>query len=239
MFRRHQSMSACLRGSHLTGLGLLAVSALLGRSSRAADVPPVAAAQAPEVSATAATTNSPQAAPDSVEWSISGAAGPVIVGVQSPGGSVWPLSWGVTSSTAWQLDLQRRRKDERFIAGVSLEGTYDHAAGGPGQQLLGVDVFVGTGWRHRHWTLEATFGAGLEAAQILQQDVVTYTNYNVSGFVYHLSYQLGAYAQGTLAAAVPVSTAVDILLRLGVHLTGAHDEDWFAASTIGLRYRLP
>ena len=63
--------------------------------------------------------------------------------------------------------------------------------------------------------------------------------FRVTSFVYHLSYQLGFYAQGTLAAAVPLSNAIEVLLGLGVHLTGTHDENWFAASTIGLRYRLP
>jgi hypothetical protein len=225
--RRHEDMGISLRRSCLVGLGLLVVSVLVERSSPAAEPPLVVDAKAPAGSAA-----------DSVEWSLSGAAGPVIAGIARPSSGVWPLSVGLTS-TAWQLDLQRHRKNEQFIAGVSLEGTYDHEAGGAGQQLLGANAFIGSDWRYRHWTLEATIGAGLEAAQILQQDVVTYFNYNVSGFVYHPSYQLGFYAQGTLAAAVPLSNAVEVLIKLGVHLTGAHDEDWFAASTIGLRYRLP
>jgi hypothetical protein len=231
-------MNVSLRGSGLMGLRLLAVSALLGRSSLAADTPLVTAGQARAASITAATTAPPQPSTDSVEWSLSGAAGPVIVGIKAPSASVWPPSFGLTSS-AWQLDLQRRRNDERFVAGLTLEGTYDHGGDGAGQQLLGTDVFVGSDWRHRHWTLEATIGAGLEAAQIRQQDIISYLPPQVSPFVYHSSYQLGFYAQGTLAAAVPVSNAVDVLLRLGVHLTGAHDEDWFGASTVGLRYRLP
>jgi hypothetical protein len=227
--RRHESMGMSLRSSYLVGLGLLVVLALVGRSSRAAEMPLVVETKAPAASTA-----------DSVEWSLSGAAGPVLAGITRPSAGVWPLSFGLLS-TAWQLDLQRRRKNEQFVAGVSLEGTYDHEAGGAGQQLLGADAFIGNDWRHRHWTLEATIGAGVEAAQVSQQDVVAYSNsnYNVSGFVYHPSYQLGFYAQGALAAAVPLSSAVEVLIRLGVHLTGAHDEDWFAASTIGLRYRLP
>ena len=90
--------------------------------------------------------------------------------------------------------------------------------------MLGVDVFVGTTWRHRHWSLEMTAGGGLEAAQ--------FPDYNVS-------YQLGVYAQGAVTAAVPVSSSLEVLLRLGAHLTATHDEDWFAASTLGLRYTLP
>ncbi len=161
---------------------------------------------------------------------------PVIVGLASPSAGIWPPAIGLTS-TAWQVDLQRRRPNERFVAGVTLEGTYDHAGGGAGQQLLGVDAFIGNDWHHRHWSLEATIGAGVEAAQIYYED-----NYGGASSATTLFWGLrepGLYAQGTLAAAVPVSNDVDILLRLGVHVTAAHDEDWFAASTIGLRYRLP
>jgi hypothetical protein len=232
-------MSVPWRGNHRKAWGLFLVFALLGGSSYAAVLPLVAGADAPADSIATTTTGAAQAPPESVEWSVSAAAGPVIGSIKSPSSGVWPLSIGIASSTAWQLDLQRRRKDERLVAGVTLEGTYDHDASGAGQQLLGVDLFVGTDWRHRHWALEATIGAGLEAAQVVQQDVVTYLNPNVMGYAYHLSYQLGFYAQGTLAVAVPVSNAIDVSLRLAVHLTGAHDEDWFAASTIGFRYRLP
>lgn len=198
----------------------------------------VASDNAPAVSTAATATESPQVSPAPIEWSVSGAAGPVIGTIQSPSAGVWPPSFGITPSTAWQIDLQRRRKEERFIAGVTLEGTYARDGSGAGQQLLGLDAFIGTGWQHRHWALEATIGAGLEAAQIFQDDTI-FSNSGVTTSVYHPSYQLGLYAQGTLAAAVPVSTAIEVLLRLGVHLTGTHDEDWFAASTIGLRYRLP
>ncbi len=135
-------------------------------------------------------------------------------------------------SMAWQVDVQRRRTDERFIAGVSVEGTFNREGGGGGPQLLGADVFMGTSWRHRHWTVETTIGAGLGAEQFLEANDPSNSNY-------HLTYQLGLYAQGTVAVAVPLSRSLEALLRLGVHLTGAHDEDWFAASTIGLRYTLP
>ena len=236
-FRRHECITVW-HGRHPMGVGLLLLFTLLGESSYAADAPLAGGANTANASTAVIATAGSQAAAESIEWSVSGAAGPVISTIQSPSAGPWPPSFGIMS-TAWQIDLQRRRKGDRFVGGVTLEGTYDRHANGTGQQLLGVDVFVGTDWRHRHWAVEATIGAGLEAAQFLQQDVVNYWNSNLSGNVYHLSYQLGVYAQGTLAAVVPVSNAVEILLRLGVHLTGSHDENWFAASTIGLRYRLP
>ncbi len=218
----------------MVGFAVLLVCNPFAGLSRAANAPLAADTKVPVVSTAA--TESSQPSLESVEWSVSGAAGPVIVGLATPSAGVWPPSFGLTS-TAWQVDLQRRRTDERFVAGVTLEGTYDHDAKGAGQQLLGVNAFIGTGWRHPHWTLETTIGAGLEAAQMFQVNVVS-SYYAMAAFS-HPSYELGLYAQGTLAAAVPLSNAIEILVRLGVHLTGSHDEDWFAASTIGLRYRLP
>jgi hypothetical protein len=225
-------MSAIQRGSLLTGFGILIASALVGTPSRAADGVPLPAAQAPSDSTMTTIVARSEAENSPVLWSLSAAAGPVFANIQSPSSSVWPLSFGLMSSMAWQVDLQRRRTDERFIAGVTVEGTFNREGGAGGPQLLGADVFMGTSWRYRLCTLEATIGAGLGAEQFLETDGLT-SSY------YHLSYQLGLYAQGTVAAAVPLSRSLEALLRLGVHVTGAHDEDWFAASTIGLRYRLP
>ena len=141
--RRHDGMRGSSRGSFLLGLGILLVCHWFGRPSRAADAPLVADAKAPVVTAEPVTTSSSLPSSDSVEWSVVGAAGPVIVGLASPSAGIWPPAIGLTS-TAWQVDLQRRRPNERFLAGVTLEGTYDHAAGGAGQQLLGVDASSAT-----------------------------------------------------------------------------------------------
>jgi hypothetical protein len=248
--RRHQVMSVSLRGAIGVVLGILSISILFEPASFAADGQAFVVTQAPAVSAAPPTTPSPlepgttiaarveeRVSTDPIEWSVSGAIGPVLTSVDSPSSGVWPLSFG-TSSTAWQLELQRRRTGEQFVLGVTFEGTYDHAGNGSGQQLFGTNVFVGSDWRHRHFTLEATIGAGLEAAQIRQQYNVSYGSAG-TGFVYYPSYQLGLYAQGALAAAVPLTRSIEVLIRVGVHITSSHDEDWFATSTIGLRYTLP
>ena len=221
-------------------MGALLVCNSFERSSRAGDAPLDADAKvAPVASTTAVTASSPT---DAVEWFVSGAVGPVFAGLAAPSAGIWPPAAGLTS-TAWQVELRRRRPNERFVAGVTIEGTYDRGGGGgAGPQLLGLDAFIGKDWQHRHWSLEATIGAGLEAAGAgveAAQESQTYGSTTTFTYTYRLAYQLGLYTQGTLAAAVPVSNAVDILVRLGVHLSAAHDEDWFAASTIGLRYRLP
>jgi hypothetical protein len=218
-------------GSLLTGFAILAASVMVGRPARADGVV-LPAAQARSDSATAAIIAGPEVERPPVEWTLSAAVGPVFANILSPSSGVWPLSFGLMPSMAWQVDLQRRTSADRFIAGVTVQGTFNRDGGGGGPLLLGVDAFMGASWRHRLWTLEATIGAGLGAEQVLEPN--DFTN-----FAYHLTYQLGLDVQGTVAAAVPLSRSLEALLRLDVHLTGAHDEDWFAASMIGLRYRLP
>jgi hypothetical protein len=209
LLRRQENMRVTLRRLwRATALGALTTLALFENSAVAADAPPVAAV-------TPATPG-----PGTPEWTLSAAAGPVIIALQNPSGGPWQPTFDARS-VSWQMELQRRFADRPFLLGGALEGTYDQTGG---QQLLGAHVFVGTAWRQRLWSLEATIGVGLEAAQTLQAD---------------LTYHLGIYGQGALVAAVPISGALEALLGLGVHLTATHDEDWFAASTIGVRYRLP
>ncbi len=202
------------RSPRLTALGALFSSALLGNAARATDD----SGTAPGTAVVAVAAPAPS---DAVEWTLSAAAGPVIVVLAQPAASPWPPAFGA-GAVAWQAEVQRRSRDQPFLVGAAVEGTHDDQTGG--QQLLGARAFAGTIWRHRHWSLETTFGLGIEAAQVFQAN---------------LTYQLGVYAQGTLAAAVPISGSLEALLGLGVHLTPTHDEDWFAAGTIGVRYRLP
>jgi hypothetical protein len=213
--------AAARHGLLLIGFWILTVTVLLGRHAAAGEPTTISVVPGAETSV--------------VEWSVSGTLGPVFANIDSPSSGVWPPSFGLMPGTAWQIDLQRRRRDERFISGITLEGTFNRDGGGAGQQLLGTDLFLGTRWSHRHWTTEATIGAGLEAQQLL----VPETFYGSNSMQYHLSYQLGLYAQGTVAVAVPLSSSLALLMKVGLHLTAAHDEDWFAASTIGVRYTLP
>jgi hypothetical protein len=229
--RRHQGMSVPQRGSLLTGIGILAATVLVATPSLATDgIPPTA--QAPANPAMTVIAARPEAERAPVDWLLSAAVGPVFAKLLSPSASVWPPAFGLMPGMAWHVDLQRRKSDEQFVAGVTVEGTFNRNGGGAGQQLLGADVFMGTSWRHRLWTLAATIGGGPGAEQVVESNGPTSS-------AIHLSYQLGLYVQGAVTAAVPLSRSLEALARLGVHLTTSHDEDWFAASTIGLRYRLP
>ena len=203
-----------------TVLGALVALAALGNPARADDGPPVADARSPGAPSAVAMTAAQPPSRDTVEWTLSAAAGPVVAALEHPWQGAWPPSFGAKSA-AWQVELERLSPDKPLLLGAALEGTHDQTGG---QQLLGAHVFAGTVSRHQHGSLEATVGVGLEAAQTVQAD---------------LTYHLGLYAQGALVAAVPVSPSLEVFLRLGVHLTATHDEDWFAASTIGVRYRLP
>jgi hypothetical protein len=177
----------------------------------------------------------PRRPPGPLEWSVSGSIGTVV------GDRGSPLGIGFEPSTAWRLELERRHQHERLIIGGRMEGTYNEPGNGDGPQLVGVDVFVGTDWHFKYCHLEATIGAGPEAAHVVQLDVEkTYSPYG--GFQSSVNpyslYRLDLYAQGTALAAVPLGGSVDGLLGVGGHLNAFQDRNWFATATVGLRYTL-
>jgi hypothetical protein len=47
------------------------------------------------------------------------------------------------------------------------------------------------------------------------------------------------YADGMAGISHPVSSSLDLLFRMGVHLTTDTVVDWFFSTTLGLRYNLP
>jgi hypothetical protein len=220
--------------SRRTAAVALVTSALLGSAARAADDAPIAPQSLPPVPALVTHPEST----DSVDWTASVAVGPVIAVLADTTGHLAPPAFGL-KSTAWQVELQRRSNNRSFLLGVTLEGTHDQTGG---QQMLGANIFAGKAWRLRHWSMEAALGAGIEAAQILEQDA----SYALGGYGQgsvtirqDVTYSVGVYGQGSVGAAVPISRSLEIFLRLGAHLTPVHSEDWFVASTIGLRYTLP
>jgi hypothetical protein len=177
----------------------------------------------------------PRSAPGPLLWSISGSIGPIIADVERVRGTWWS-SFGLQPSTVWQLSVQRRRAQERLVIGGRLEGTYNNSGNGNGPQLFGADVFVGSDWRFRYCNLEATLGAGPEATNVY---LLAYATPTMEG-PYQISvYRFGLYAQGSITAAMPLTGGLEGLLQIGVHLTSSYAENWFMASSIGVRYRLP
>jgi hypothetical protein len=182
----------------------------------------------------------PRSPPGPLRWSISGSVGPVIAGVARDWGTSWHL-FGPQPSTAWQLTVQRSREHERLVIGGTLEGTYNEDGNGDGPQLIGANVFVGIGSRFRYFALEATIGAGPEAALDNQAGVTsrsTQMDGNTTSVVEYSVYRLDLYGQGTAIAAIPLGGSVEGLVGLGVHLNAFQEHNWFATATVGLRYEL-
>lgn len=206
--------------------------------------PPTAAPVAPPPFAdfppgpTIAVRVEPRVPPSRLRWSVTGSIGPLIAGVGHQPSSDWSTTAGLEPSTMWQIAVQRRRERDRLVVGGTLEGTYNHSGNGVGPQLIGAEVFVGADWPHKYCTLEATIGLGPEAASAVSLEGFTTAGGSFSSSPY-FTYHLDLFVRGAVAAAVPLSGALEGILQLGVHLNASRDEQWFAASTIGVRYTLP
>ncbi len=168
-------------------------------------------------------------------WSLGASIGPIVAVLEQPFTSAWPPTYpGWSHVTAWQLELLRRRDDQRMIFGGALEGTY----GGIGPQLFAAHAFLGRQWWYGALTLETGFGIGLEAAEVDAFYTAPFGQHGVTARTYE-TYHLGLYCQGAIAAALSISDSLDVLLQFAVHVTPTHDEDWFGASMLGVRYALP
>ncbi len=185
----------------------------------------------------------PPEAPRALRWSISASIGPVIGDFLS--GTTFSFQnvfEHVEPSTGWQISVQRGREHERLVIGGRLEGTYNHSGNGQGPQLIGADVFVGASWRHKYCNLEATIGAGPEAASVIRFDFQPYPtpggSNTTTSITPYFVYALDLYTQGTAIAAIPLGGTIEGLLGVGAHLNAFQDRNWFATATIGLRYKL-
>ncbi len=179
----------------------------------------------------------PKKKPGPLLWSVSGSIGPVMAAFDRGFFYVGQFSVRVHDSTAWQVEVQRRRTNEHLIIGGTFEGTHSNRGDEDSPQLLGVNLFVGAAWQFRFCNLEATIGAGPEAASILQYESVPIGNQTES--LPYYSYRFALYAKGAIAAAVPLGDSLEGLVELGFHVSSTREESWFGASTIGLRYVLP
>jgi hypothetical protein len=146
--------------------------------------------------------------------------------------------------TAWRLEAQHRSGSGGFFTGAALSGTAGAGSSGGdfAPQLIGALAYVGSSRHLGRWTFEVTGGAGLELATVFRT-VYTVTLSSSGGATADSTSSDAVtpalFADGTAALAHPVSETLDIVLRLGAHLTTVTYENWFLSSTIGLRYNLP
>jgi hypothetical protein len=145
----------------------------------------------------------------------------------------------LANGTAWRLELQHRPSAGGHFWGAAAEGT---AGSEFSPQLIGASAFVGAAKRLGRWTLESTAGAGLELSDISGGTVVTATHSSTNGFVSSIvtdhSLRPALSIDGALAAAHPLWSSLDAVVRVGVHLSTADLSAWYLASSLGLRYSI-
>jgi hypothetical protein len=141
------------------------------------------------------------------------------------------------AGTAWRHDVQRRSERNRYLLGAALSGTNGDFA----PEAVGMLVFVGSASRRGRWSFEATVGAGLElGAEAVTS--VTATHSSANGFATTATQgdliRPGLLADAGVAVAHPLWQSLDAIVRLGAHLSTISLDDWFLATTLGLRYSL-
>jgi hypothetical protein len=145
--------------------------------------------------------------------------------------------------TAWRLEVQHRSESNGFFTGAALSGTASAGSGSFAPQLIGGTAFLGSSHHVGRWTFELTGGVGLELARV-SNTVLTSMYSSTNGFTSTQTTSSnnatpGLFADGTAALTHPVSDSLDVVLRLGAHLTTVTYGNWFLSTTIGLRYNLP
>jgi len=137
--------------------------------------------------------------------------------------------------SSYALELQR----QPTTGGLSIGGALD---AGPVQHLLGALGFVGSRWQRRRWYLEATLGAGILAARI-QALTTTVSNSTVTGTASETTLttqvQPALYVRAVGSLGVPISDDLDLVARLGIHLTSNGRNTDFLSATAGVRLKLP
>ncbi len=91
------------------------------------------------------------------------------------------------------------------------------------------------------WSFEVAGGAGIEFAEV-PTATVSSTESSDSGVATTTTVgdaaRPGLFADGSLGFAHPVADSLDIVVRLGAHLTSIAYDNWFLSGTLGLRYNL-
>jgi hypothetical protein len=127
---------------------------------------------------------------------------------------------------SYQLELHYQRAPDSAFFGAALED-------GPGLHLVGVAGFMGArrGWRHVY--VEGTVGAGLE---IERHDVAAISRAELAAGT---TLEPSLYARITGSIGIPINSAFDVLVQLGIHLSPRGIENDFVNSTAGVRLKLP
>ncbi len=186
-------------------------------------------------------------------WTIGVAAGPAI-GTYDLAHSLRQSifgSWNASSvgdvfshtTTTWRVELRHRTDGSRLFTGLVVEGATasDNLDYGNGTEILGAAGLVGSTLQFGRWSLEASFGAGVDLDQQMTA-VFTITMSSTNGNTTSLSQasetRPGLFAAGTVAVSHPVFESVDAVLSLNAHVSIIDEYDGYLAALLGLRYNL-
>jgi hypothetical protein len=140
----------------------------------------------------------------------------------------------------YEIGIQRRAS-EALVWGLVLD-VEPQGASSASPNYLGAAGTIGRRWQHRRWFVEATIGAGVEAAQIPVQ-TTTYTNTSTNGPSSSTTVAGAArpvlFARAGATFGFPVSATWDLLAGAVLHVTPNGFDADFAAATFGVRMRLP
>jgi len=142
--------------------------------------------------------------------------------------------------TSYELEAQRQAARGGLLFGGALEvGTN---APTYGAELVGIAGLIGSSWHGRRWLLETTAGLGLELAR-LSQASRTVTNSSLTGASSSTvtnTIEPLLFVRGVATAGIPISTSLDLVARLGIHLGSSGGfETAYLSATVGLRFRIP
>jgi hypothetical protein len=162
-------------------------------------------------------------------WSVAAAGGPAVV-------ADWVLRRPrLPVASAWEVDVQRRPASGGLAYGGALEVS-------PWLPLGGAAALV-TGEAHRgRWLGELSAGVGLQAVRAWTQ-IPSVTNSDVNGVTTTTTatttLTLALYVRATAAVGFRCTSSVDLIGRLGSHVTTAGRDSDYISGTLGVRVRLP
>ena len=184
-----------------------------------------------------ATRSAPGQASDRPRWSITVAAGFTALSLpnqwdgEPSGTTIQGPSW----ETSTYIEMQHNDATAR-LWGVALEvGSANHR--------FGAAAFVGSCLRYKSWFLEASVGLGVEATSgmVMHSSVAYNSDTGASSSVtYSPDTQATIYARGSVMVGRPVTSSLDLVVRVGAHLSATGLEPFLITTPmIGARYRLP
>lgn len=172
----------------------------------------------------------PPSFPTYPAWSITVAGGPTVEPRATTAHDIF------TDST-YELEVQRQPDARGLVLGVALDVGSRSAL--LGSHLLGMAALAGISRRYGRWLFDATAGVGLELARTTESLHPTFLSAQQTVVISSADVAPSLYLRGAGSVGLALTSELDLLVRLTVHLSSAGLIGDFAGCTAGLRFRLP